>query len=406
MKQTSKKSIYPKTKPGCPVSDTYAFWSILILVGCSFGANYAQFQLSPISLRLMEMYQIDASQYSLAFMAVMIPSVLFGLACGALGDKIGVKKVGTAAMLISTTGLLIRAIFNSYGSLLIGMILAGFSLAAMNANIGKICGAYYPSEKVGIISGIGYLGNGLGMAVGTSTTALFSSVRTAFWVAAWISVAVSIIWILFMKDIRAGEAEEKDGAPSFMQSIRIAVRSRAVWLAGAIGCFLCIQNMTASAFLPQALQSRGMAETVAGFVTTGLTAGSAAGSLIGPALVRNLPKKLTLIGITVIVCLSETFMWRLPAVLVILIAFIVGVSLVTAFSLIVSIPVCDPRIGLAYAGASNGLITMVQMVGAIVIPTYVLTPLAGNQFTLLFYLVGIVGILGIVSAVLLPKDLK
>lgn len=295
--------------------------------------------------------------------------------------------------------------FSSYAALLVGMILAGFSLAAMNANIGKICGAYYPAEKVGVISGIGYLGNGLGMAVGTSTTALFSTVSTAFWVAAWISVAVTIIWILFMKDIRGG-VEEKTEAPSFMQSIRIAIRSKAVWLAGAIGCFLCVQNMTASAFLPQALQSREMEETVAGFVTTGLTAGSAIGSLIGPGLVRKLPKKATLIGITVIVCLSETFLWRLPAVIVILVAFLVGVSLVTAFSLIVSIPVCDPKIGLVYAGASNGLITMVQMVGAIIIPTYILTPIAGNQFTLLFYLVGIVGILGIVSAALLPKDLK
>jgi NNP family nitrate/nitrite transporter-like MFS transporter len=71
--------------------------------------------------------------------------------------------------------------------------------------------------------------------------------------------------------------------------------------------------------------------------------------------------------------------------------------------LILSLPVLLPEIGPAYAGSAGGIITTLQVLGGIIVPTYVITRLAGSNSTILFGLAALCCALIIVPALFLPE---
>ena len=55
---------------------------------------------------------------------------------------------------------------------------------------------------------------------------------------------------------------------------------------------------------------------------------------------------------------------------------------------LMGIPVQLPKIDAVYAGTAGGIIATIQIVGAVMLPSYVLVPAAGSQFEMLFLLAG------------------
>lgn len=54
-----------------------------------------------------------------------------------------------------------------------------------------------------------------------------------------------------------------------------------------------------------------------------------------------------------------------------------------------SAPVLLEGLGTKYAGSAAGVISTLQLLGAVLIPTYILTPIAGDNYSLLFMLASI-----------------
>lgn len=50
-----------------------------------------------------------------------------------------------------------------------------------------------------------------------------------------------------------------------------------------------------------------------------------------------------------------------------------------------SAPVLLEGLGTKYAGSAAGVISTLQLLGAVLIPTYILTPIAGENYSLLIY---------------------
>ena len=71
-----------------------------------------------------------------------------------------------------------------------------------------------------------------------------------------------------------------------------------------------------------------------------------------------------------------------------------------------SFPALLPEIGPKYAGTATGIIATLELIGAVVIPTYIITPLAGTNFKLYFFMAGATMIICAFVILLLPELLK
>ena len=105
-----------------------------------------------------------------------------------------------------------------------------------------------------------------------------------------------------------------------------------------------------------------------------------------------------------IAALGAAFAWLLPAgILQNTVFFCVGIASGAGMPLLMTWPLKLKEIGLTYAGTAGGLLAMVGLFGAIVLPTYIIVPMAGNNYHLLFLMSGLCMALYVALAMLLPN---
>ena len=80
-----------------------------------------------------------------------------------------------------------------------------------------------------------------------------------------------------------------------------------------------------------------------------------------------------------------------------------GISLGAAMPVFFSAPIFLEGIGVRYAGTAAGVIATLQLLGAVLIPTYVLTPIAGDNYGLLFSLASICMVVMFVVSCMIPE---
>ena len=84
-------------------------WAIVSVVCLlCFMANYMQYQVSALAVEVMPMLNIDTVGFSMLFLVPMLTAVFFSIPLGALGDRIGSKKVVTVCTAISVAGGFLR----------------------------------------------------------------------------------------------------------------------------------------------------------------------------------------------------------------------------------------------------------------------------------------------------------
>ena len=307
-------------------------------------------------------------------------------------------------LIISAAGLC-YVLADSYATLFFSMILGGTGITFLNVNMSKIIGGWYPPERVGPIMGLIMAGNTVGMTLGTATTAMLPSIPTALWISGAASVAVAVLWILFVKEGPYIQNAGGGSGESLLTSLKPALKSKNIWLVGL--CLACILgcNISLASFLPTALQSRGISASMSGIIASIMTVGSFCGSFFGPTVIARMPRmKPALIGCAVLAALCAAFGWMAPPVfgggdcIFWQVCFIS--ALIPTF---MSFPMILPEIGPAYAGSAGGVITTLELLGAVIIPTYIITPAAGSNFSLYFIMAGVSVALMSVFAIFLPE---
>ncbi|MEY8280974.1 MFS transporter [Oscillospiraceae bacterium 52-8] len=353
--------------------------------------NYAQYQLSPLGPEITAALGLNAAQFSSAFSAPMIPAFLLSFFAGALSDRWGVRRVAGVGLAVSALGTALRPLCGSYLGLMGSMVLLGVGMAFLNANTAKVVGNWYPPQRAGTVAGAVLTSSPVGMTAALATTALLPSAKAAYWVAFAVCAAAALLWLLLMRERPEGAPDapvkEEAAPPSAGESIAVAARSRSVWLAG--GCMACLMGacILLNAFLPSALQQvRGMAAAAAGVAASAVTVGNIFGALLGPVLLQKTGSlKGCLIGAGAVFGLGAAFGWLLPQGLVMgAVLFVTGVALGMFFPLLLSLPATLPEIGPRYAGAAGGIIATLQMLGGFLLPTYLVAPLAGGSYPVLF----------------------
>ena len=114
-----------------------------------FMANYMQYQVSALAVEVMPMLNIDTVGFSMLFLVPMLTAVFFSIPLGALGDRIGSKKVVTVCTAISVAGGFLRCFtLDSFTMQMTSMFLIGMGISALNANLIKVLGTWSVNRLV------------------------------------------------------------------------------------------------------------------------------------------------------------------------------------------------------------------------------------------------------------------
>lgn len=380
-------------------------WVILMVMWfATFIGCLAQFQVAALAFKIIPELHLTSSQFALIMSAPMLPAVLLSLVGGSLADRFGVKTVVTVGFAFSVVGVYFRYVATDFTTMFIMMTLAGLSSALLNANAAKLLGAWFPMEKMGTAMGLYFSSAATGITVALATSAMFPSSKSAFIAA---GIFMFIVWIAWMTLIRAKPA----GAPEMpvmpvSQYLGVVVKSKNVWLVGLGMMFFMGSNMAFSGFLPNALNAvRGVDPVTAGLLASIVTIGTMVGAIVGPAMSDRIGRiKPFLAPVCLLGAVVMYAAWIVPTGVTMWVTlFVLGILMGISSPLLMAFPMLLPEIGPAYAGTAGGMIATLQLLGAFIIPAFIITPLAGSNFSLLFGLSSLFfALLGVV-AIFLPE---
>lgn len=352
---------------------------------------YAQYQLSVFAPELMVRFNLSTSQFSSIFTSPMIIAVLLSFVGGMISDRFGPKKVVAVAFGISCIGLVGRVFAVSYTAFFLCMVLVGASQTAVNANASKLTGSWFPATLISLLMGAFTLSGQLASTLATATSAAwFASMHSAYVASAIFGAVVLALWLIFVKDrpdVGNNSAEPSAENVAILDCLRVVLCNRGVWMIAIcimmdLGC-----TVTLASFLPTALQQMyGIELTSAGTIASMLTLGNCVGAIAGPmafkrvgSAKRFVPSTAALSFVGVLLC------WRFASIPVLYgLILLTGMALGAAMPIFFSAPILLDGIGTKYAGSAAGVIATLQMLGAIVIPTYILAPVAGENYRLMF----------------------
>ena len=380
-------------------------WIVLaVAMLAGFIGSYAQFQLPPLAYKIIPTLRISQSDFALLMGGPLTGSLFICLIGGSLADRYGVKKVVTAGLILAVIGCTFRYAVASFWPFFLLTVLAGVASGLLVANISKLFGAWFPPEQMGSLMGTYMVSPMLAGTVATATTALFPSEKSAFIFSGLVCLAILILWLVLAKN-------KPEGAPDLpslpvTRYIGKAARSRAIWMSGVCAFFVMGSMMTFTGFLPNVLGDMpGISRRLAGFWGSLPNLGGIFGSFLGPLICRKLGVMKPYLVVVSLLGAAVTFWsWQMPIGPASFISLMLAGCLQSAIlPLILSLPVLLPEIGPAYAGSAGGIITTLQVLGGIVVPTYVITRLAGSNSTILFGLAALCCALIIVPALFLPE---
>jgi NNP family nitrate/nitrite transporter-like MFS transporter len=99
-------------------------------------------------------------------------------------------------------------------------------------------------------------------------------------------------------------------------------------------------------------------------------------------------------------------MVMLPAVGIYVASFVNGFLRSGIISVMMSLPVMFEEIGPKYAGTAGGVTVTLELIGAVLIPTYVVIPLTNGNMTAYFYAAALLIAISAVLTYLLARNVK
>ena len=392
-------------------SKNLTFLMAALLFAALFIGNYGGFHLAAIPARIYAAFGLTDMQFSSLMTAPMVPSIFLSIVIGLMVDRFGIPKIVGIWIAIGTVGFILRLFAASYPVMLIAMALTGFINMVVSANVAKLASALYPMDKVSKVVGILMGGANAATALAFATTAMIPSLRVILLIPAVVSAAVLALWIafarepLFRRDL-APEQEQEQGETRIAESLRLCFRSRSLWLAG-ITLFLVLGGATVlTNFHVTALTTlKGYSESLAGSFNSVLMVGAFLGSIFLPIYVTKKPGQApaVMLAVLLISAVSTYGMIALPAAGIYICSFLNGALRSGVIATMLMMPVLLKEIGPRHAGTAGGFLLTLQLIGGVVLPTYVLVPLGGVSLERYFILAAVCMLLAAVVGFIFMK---
>jgi NNP family nitrate/nitrite transporter-like MFS transporter len=380
-----------------------------LLFAAQFIGNYGDYQVAAIPSSIYAAFHLTDMQFSSLITAPMLPCIFLSILIGLMVDRFGIPKIVGVFMVLAALGFLLRHFAGNYPVMLIAMALGGCGCMVVNSNIAKLAASLYPMDKVGTVVGILMAGSNAASALAFATTSMLPSLQLVLLIPTVASVIVFVLWAMFARESVFTQNQTPADAEKtpVLDSLKLCFKSRSLWLAGLTLFLILGGTMVLTNFHVSALTTlRGWSETLAGSFSSVSMVGAIFGSIFLPIFVTKKPEKAPLlIFIMLLVCAAAAYgMLALPAWGIYVCSFINGALRSGVIAVLMMTPVLLKEIGPKNAGTAGGFIITLQLIGNVVVPTYIVVPLGGGNLTAYFVLATVCMLLAAVVCFLFMKS--
>ncbi len=368
-----------------PQTSSYS-WILLAIVILAGGISvYTQLAVAARAYELIPALNLTPTQFAAIVSAPMFPTIFLAFPVGTLADRFGVKIVVTVGMILAIIGTAFRYLTPDFLSYFVLMAMTGLGVMCINSNIGKIVAAWFSEEHSGKALGIYYAGIRIGMFIGLATGAMFATAKGSYIVEGILTLVATIMWIAFAKN--APEGIEVASAEPMSKHIGVAIRSKNIWLAGFGAAFFWGGFMAINGNMANALNVVNKIDPVtAGWVASMILLGNAFGNLLGPIFADKAGKMKPFVHIATLGALLILFGWNASITALWPILFIGGFLIGISLPFFMYYPILLPEIPYASSGSAGGIIADLMIIGAFCVPSFIIAPLVGLDFKMIFIL--------------------
>lgn len=323
---------------------------------------------------LMTQYGLTPTQFSMVATMPYLTGFLFGIASGTWADRKSIRQVMIIGLALAFLGAAGRMVSTSFVMLLASSFLMGFALAALNANSTKIMRLWFPGKTTSVAMGVYILGATIGAMLALKLGPTMS-VAFAFRAAAIAVLAGLLAWIILGRTHPDGEAA---AAESIGEHLGEVLKSKNVWLVSVFMFALFGCTVTEQTFSNVAFTTLSGSAAIAGTISALNTIAVGIGGIVMPLLISRMktlkPVMIASALVNALLLFSVLSIGYGPMTyfLIIFQGLLLGVLLPMGKTL----PALLPDVRAARLGAAGGFQSMLQNLGAWLIPAYIITPIA------------------------------
>ena len=209
---------------------------------------------------------------------------------GALLDRLGSRKVLPLSIALVTVGVFMFANAGSYGLLLLSQVIVAIGSCTAFVGAGYIGGQWFGMAKFGFMFGLVAMGSALASAFALNIfEAVLGSItwRTLFNIYGAIGVVILALSAIYVRNPAPVEGGMNKGIGDFFASVigdiaKVAAIGH-VWIVSFIGAAqFGVMLALGVVWMPKVLMAHGLSQSTAGFVSSLLWLGQAAGNLVFP----------------------------------------------------------------------------------------------------------------------------
>ena len=382
-------------------------WAILGAMTLGITAlTYTAFMVASLPTQVISAFSLSQVQFGAVTTVPFLAGAVLGLPIGMMGDRIGVKHVVTACLVVALVGTVVRLFLGGFAALFVGNFAIGIGLVAVEANAPKYFSAWFGHRQVGLALGILIAGTWVGPALAFGTTYLLSSYRVAFATSA-VAVLVSlVVWVAVAKHT----ARPAGSRPTSLRChLTACLGNGYLWLCN-LSIFLIFGGaVSITSFLVQALvEGKGLTNQAAGLSVMTLDIVAIVGAIGAGWLAQRLGRfRLVLIVLSLLTAAAYYLTWRVPGVgltllLLSIIGLVEGGVTPVAKSLIPRMALYD-RLPMESVGTAGGIHTSIMYLGAFILPTYLVAAVAGDDFHTIFLMSALLMAAGGLVNLLIPE---
>ncbi|UWG96728.1 MFS transporter [Dehalobacter sp. DCM] len=268
--------------------------TVALITGIVF--TMGLFKVPPTMILLMQDLHVGIGIIGLTMSVCAIASAVISLPGGAIMQKVGFKKFGIAAIIISILGTVIAIIGTSFTTMLISRIIEGACVGMMFITIPAIISAWFPPEKRGLPMAIFSLWMSIGMLIIFNLTNMVVPSygwKGLWWLSAILLAMMGVIFALVIKKPANEAAQTASQSPVTAKvPLSVGFKSLSAWLLGITFATFAITNTAFNSFYPTFLQqSLGLDMASANSLTSITTIGSIVGGVIVGIILNKIKNK-------------------------------------------------------------------------------------------------------------------
>jgi MFS family permease len=154
----------PATRPD--VDPSPARWLLLTVLTTAYGAGaFGMLGMSPLTPSLVEGFALTRLQVAFIVPSIYLGGLLFSLPGGRLADRLGVRPSLLGGLALGAVGLLIGSASPGFAAFLACLFVAGTGWSVVNPALGKAIVDVFPPAERGLAMGIKQMGLTLGGVV-------------------------------------------------------------------------------------------------------------------------------------------------------------------------------------------------------------------------------------------------